>query len=452
MAQPLPAPAGGAVATAAAPEVAVAARPAVVSLRALLGAAGAAEPARPAVASLRAQRAAALALAVDPATGAVMDPAQRRAPPLGVVGADELRRARGASAAWAHRGAAPVGRAPDEGERVAGAVAAAVALGQPVHFPVGGAAEGDTGVIWPDEMNQADRAALEWEDRVAFVKETVRTLLAALLVFGAPLALFAGSLSRITAGSCALKGGIVPPEIVVLLALTSGLALALFSLACCGVSFERDNQLDNGEPWYMDVFHGFLACVFVFMLVAPCVALGLACNYHCDPGTIAVAATLVGLGALVLCIGFVLASDPAAGAPRVEDAPDVEQQLDGVARAAALPYHTAGPRPPSMRATTALVLSFSDALRRGEARADAGCVICFMDEFLKDDCVVCLSCGSDSDVSLAHEFRGAHVFHKECLITWFSRHSTCPLCRAEVRGAEAAKFVGPRGAFSFAFS
>lgn len=132
--------------------------------------------------------------------------------------------------------------------------------------------------------------------------------------------------------------------------------------------------MHNVEPWcIMEVFHSFLKCAFVFMLVAPCVALGLACNYHCDPGTVAVAATLVGLE----CIGFVLvgcnalASDPAAGAPRAEDAPDVEQQLDGVARAAALPYHTAGPRPPSVRATTALVLSFSSA-RALDARLRLG--------------------------------------------------------------------------------
>ena len=375
-----------------------AARPAVASLRAALLGAPAAGAARPAVASLREQRAAALALAVDPLTGAVVDPTTAPAPPalrapLRVVGADELRRVRDAAAA-----------------RHAAAAAA------------------DARIEWAQALRR--RALCECLSGLGIP-------LLMLLVVAAPVALFAGSLSRITAGSCALRGD-VPQVTVLFLALTSGLALVFVWAAAIAGCCECACPALGADSWA----GLFVRFVGVFMLVAPCVALGLACQDQCDPGTIAVAACHVVAIALPLCVGLFCAGDSTGPEGGGGDGvvPDEAQLRDGVERAAALPYHTAGPRPPSTRATTAHVRSFAkeEALGDGEARTCATCVIC-SDDFLDGDRVAQLSCGGGS--SLAHEFRGAHVFHQTCLALWFRRHTICPLCRSELPSEEAAKVV-----------
>lgn len=425
-----------------------AARPAVASLRAQLGLAAVGAAARPA--SLRAQRAAALSLAVDPSTGAVLDPvtpgvgleppssdggaasapsggasrhaARPPAPPvlrapLRFIPADELLRVRDAStvaspptratrdgeAAWVHDGSAPRGREPPGGE------------GQP-------------GSLW----------GLDPTGYIFSVCERavdVGSCIFIFFCFVAPLALFAASLSRITMGSCTLQGG-VPPAITILMALASGFASILFWGAVIAGSPSMDD---------LTCASGLVALVFCFVLIAPGVALGLANSYHCDPGTIAIAATLVGsiYGpplALAVCGCFVWGVSLAFEASNGLSAPPevtVEQQLDAAARAAALPYHTVEPQPPSGRVANALVLRFSAALCGGKPRACTECAIC-SEAFNEGEGVACLSCGGD--LTLVR----AHVFHQECLAEWFRRHKNCPLCRAELPSAEAAKVVGWR--------
>ena len=331
-----------------------AARPAVASLRAQLGLAAVGAAARPA--SLRAQRAAALALAVDPSTGAVVDPvtpgvgleppsgdggaasapsgsaprpsARPPAPPvlrapLWFIPADEHLRVRDAStvtsssptratrdgeAAWVHDGSAPRG-----------------------HQFFGG--EGHPGLF--GGLDLTDRARLVCEHLA-----DIGTALCFIIFVVAPLALFAASLSRITTGSCSPQGG-VPTEITVLMALTSGLMCLFLCALCCAQIVEYELPSMDSET----CAGGLLALVFWFVIIAPCVAVGLACKYQCDAGTIAISATLVGIVyapfAVAFCYECLWCPTPEASAP-----PEltVAQQLDATARAAALPYHTAGDR------------------------------------------------------------------------------------------------------------
>ena len=253
----------------------------------------------------------------------------------------------------------------------------------------------------------------------------------------APLALFAAlfvaSLLRITTGSCSPQGG-VPTEITVLIALTSGLmSLILWGTVISGYEL----------PWMDDetCAGGLLVivlcfAVICFVIIAPILAVGLARSYQCDPGTIAIAATLAGAVyglPFAKCLGDCLWwPTPEASAP-----PEltVAQQLEAAARAAALPYHTAGPRPPSGRVAKALVLRFSAALCGGKSVACTDCAIC-SEAFNEGEGVACLSCGGD--LTLVR----AHVFHRECLAEWFRRHCTCPLCRAELPVVEVAKVIG----------
>ena len=273
-------------------------------------------------------------------------------------------------------------------------------------------------------------------DRARLVCERladIGTALCVIIFVVAPLALFAASLSRITTGSCLPQGG-VPTEITVLMALTSGL-MCLFLCALCWA------QIVEYELPSMDsetCAGGLLALVFWYVVIAPCVAVGLACKYQCDAGTIAIAATLVGVVyaplAVAFCYECLWCPAPETSAP-----PEltVAQQLEAAARAAALPYHSAGPQPPSGRVATALVLRFSAALCGGKPRACTDCAIC-SDAFNEGEGVACLSCGGD--LTLVR----AHVFHRECLAEWFRRHCTCPLCRAGLPVVEVAKVVGWR--------
>ena len=44
----------------------------------------------------------------------------------------------------------------------------------------------------------------------------------------------------------------------------------------------------------------------------------------------------------------------------------------------------------------------------------------------EDDCSICCNNFSDCGVYTA---KCGHQFHLECIVTWYSKHNTCPLCR-----------------------
>ena len=259
---------------------------------------------------------------------------------------------------------------------------------------------------------------------------------AALLYFAIPVALCVAALSRIPAGSCVGCEGAGLRVIVVLLVLASGIGIMFGGVVVIPTLRGRDlpSLRDVWPTWVLVVWH-------LYGTLAPFVVIPLAGACKCDPGTFATA--LCFLFGLPLWFriyrdNFIAAPNPpSAGAPPVEAAPGAALQLDAVARAAALPYHTAGPRPPSARATSAQLLGFSEALCGGTPRACADCVIC-SDAFNEGEAVACLSCGGD--VSLVR----AHVFHQECLAEWLRRHCTCPLCRAALPVVEVAKVIGWR--------
>lgn len=50
---------------------------------------------------------------------------------------------------------------------------------------------------------------------------------------------------------------------------------------------------------------------------------------------------------------------------------------------------------------------------------------------LKDECSDCIVCLEGFKEKIECRLTPCfHLFHSECLLSWFKKHSTCPYCRA----------------------
>lgn len=55
------------------------------------------------------------------------------------------------------------------------------------------------------------------------------------------------------------------------------------------------------------------------------------------------------------------------------------------------------------------------------------------------DCTICLT--ELLGVVYRMELSFSHVFHHECLLKWFEKHTSCPICHAEATGGIAFIFI-----------
>jgi len=53
-------------------------------------------------------------------------------------------------------------------------------------------------------------------------------------------------------------------------------------------------------------------------------------------------------------------------------------------------------------------------------------------ESISEECSICRHLLNDNDICRKIN-QCNHIFHQNCLDTWFNRHTTCPICRASLR-------------------
>jgi hypothetical protein len=53
-----------------------------------------------------------------------------------------------------------------------------------------------------------------------------------------------------------------------------------------------------------------------------------------------------------------------------------------------------------------------------------------LDECLNNVCSICLE-EYDEDMKIC-KLRCSHIYHKECIMSWFKNHNECPLCRKDI--------------------
>lgn len=55
-------------------------------------------------------------------------------------------------------------------------------------------------------------------------------------------------------------------------------------------------------------------------------------------------------------------------------------------------------------------------------------------EFISNHDDICSICREETNNKLCRKLKCGHVFHCECIDTWFSKDNTCPYCRFSIKG------------------
>ena len=54
------------------------------------------------------------------------------------------------------------------------------------------------------------------------------------------------------------------------------------------------------------------------------------------------------------------------------------------------------------------------------------------DNLQDKSCIICFEEYDSQSKDLIYKLKCKHIFHKDCLDTWFKKNPTCPLCRTDI--------------------